>query len=109
VKPTLAAFLDLQNLSPNWDSYGAKTINQEMIRASLMILTQIMQADSPVPSIVPLSDGGIQIEWHRRQQDLEIVFSMDDQPQYFYRSRDGLEAGPVREIRTLTRLLQQLA
>jgi hypothetical protein len=111
VRPTISAFVGIQNLAENWDSYGGKAMNRDLIKQSLYTLGLIMQADSPAPSVVPLGDGGIQIEWHRRQQDLEIIFSADEAPQFYYKNRlTGMERqGSANEIANLTRLLSDLA
>lgn len=111
VKPTITAFVGIQSLSDNWNSYGSKSINRDLIKQSLFTLGLVMQADSPAPSVVPLGDGGIQLEWHRRQQDLEIVFTADEPPQFYYRNRasGGEQQGFANEIANLTRLLSDLA
>ena len=87
VVPTIKAFAGILNLSDNWDSYGGRTINRDLIREALFILGMVMKADSPAPSVVPLGDSGLQIEWHRRQQDLEITFAFDEAPKFFYHNR----------------------
>jgi len=111
IEPTVSALVGIQSLSENWDSYGGKRISLDSINQSLFTLRQIMQTESPAPSVVPLGDGGIQVEWHRRQQDLEIVFSTDEAPQFYYTNRlTGLEQqGFANEIENLTRLLINLA
>lgn len=111
VKPTILAFDGIRTLPSNWNSYGAEIINRDLIEQSLRVLSRIMQADSPTPSIVPLGDGGIQIEWHRKQQDLEIVFAADEAPQFYYRNqRAALEReGSANEFATLNQLLSALA
>jgi hypothetical protein len=111
VKPTISAFINIQSLSTNWNSYGAKTINHDLIQQSLFVLQLIMKADSPAPSVVPMADGGIQIEWHRKQQDLEIVFPAEEVPQFFYKNRaTGAEQqGFANEIANLAQLLNALA
>jgi hypothetical protein len=111
VEPTLSAFIGIQGLPDDWNSYGGKKINRDLISQSLSVLEMIMQATSPPPSVVPLGDGGIQIEWHRKQQDLEMTFPADDRPQYIYRNNaDGAEQeGFASDITTLTRLLQSIA
>ena len=38
-----------------------------------------MQPKVPMPAIVPLSYGGIQIEWHRKGWDIEIEISAPNQ------------------------------
>jgi len=72
VKPTIAAFIGIQNLTDNWDSYGGKAINRDLINQSLSIIGMVMQPNLPAPSVVPMGDGGLQIEWHRKQQDLGL-------------------------------------
>jgi hypothetical protein len=111
VKPTISAFIGIQNLSENWDSYGGKAINRDLINQSLFTLGQIMKTDSPAPSVVPMGDGGIQIEWHRKQQDLEIVFPAGDVPQFYYRNRSTAtaEEGLVSDTKKLIHLLIDLA
>jgi len=70
-----------------------------------------MEAASPAPSVVPLGDGGLQLEWHRKQQDLEITFAADDAPQFFYRNRAiGVEQdGYADDVIKLTQLLRKIA
>ena len=87
VEATISALIGIQSLPDNWDSCGAKKINRDLISQSLSLLEQIMETTSPAPSVVPLGNGGLQFEWHRRQQDLEIAFPADEAPQFFYRNR----------------------
>ena len=71
----------LATLASDWDSYGAKPVAADMTMAAVRFLASVAVASPGVhePSIVPLSDGGIQVEWHRGGIDLEISFS-DDEP-----------------------------
>jgi len=110
VKPTISGFIGVQSLADNWDSYGGKAVNRELIERSLTVLVQIMRADSPAPAIVPLGDGGLQIEWHRRQQDLEIVVAADEAPRFYYKNRaTGAEQeGLANQLGTLVQLLSNL-
>lgn len=110
VEPTIAAFIEIRNLSENWDSYGGKMIDRDLINRSLYVLGTAMQANSPAPSIVPLSDGGLQIEWHRRQQDLEITFAADEPAQFFYRNRadNTSDEGSAHETEKIIRLIKNL-
>ncbi len=72
---------DLAALAPGWDSYGAKSVAADLALAAVKFLADVAIAAPDVhePSIVPLSDGGIQVEWHRGGIDLEVAFS-DDEP-----------------------------
>jgi hypothetical protein len=57
-----------------------------------------------------LGDGGLQIEWHRRQQDLEIVVAADEAPRFYYKNRaTGAEQeGLANQLGTLVQLLSNL-
>ncbi len=111
VKPAISAIVGVQNLSENWDSYGGRKISRDLIKQSLSVLELIMGADSPAPSVVPLGDGGLQLEWHRKQQDLEITFAADDTPRFYYQNRaTGVEQpGFASEVANLTQLLRNIA
>jgi hypothetical protein len=107
----ISDIMGIQTLPENWDSYGGKKTNLDLISRSLSVLGCIMEAASPAPSVVPLGDGGLQLEWHRKQQDLEITFAADDAPQFFYRNRAiGVEQdGYADDVIKLTQLLRKIA
>jgi len=111
VSPTFKAIHEIQQLSNDWDSYGAHAIKQTLIGKSLDLLALVMEEKSPAPSVVPLSDGGLQLEWHRRSQDLEIIFSVEKPAQFFYRNRATGEEdeGSVVNTARLTALLRDLS
>ena len=113
IKPTVSAFSAIQNLQENWDSYGGKIIRHDLIKQSLIMLASIMEWNSPAPSVVPLGDGGIQIEWHKNQQDLEIIFSAEESPQFYYMNRKtGMDQegfASADKYPTLTLLLRKIS
>jgi hypothetical protein len=47
-------------LRPNWNSYGAKPITEEAIAA----MRKLLEAK---PHVVPLADGGLQLEWDQAE------------------------------------------
>jgi len=59
-------------LERNWDSYGAWPVDPTIAKTAVELLMAILEPDTPVPSIVPTSHGGIQIEWHCSGVDLEV-------------------------------------
>ncbi len=111
VEPTISAYSGIQSLNDNWDSYGGKKISHDIIRLSLSILAQIMESASPAPSVVPLADGGLQLEWHRKQQDLEIVFPVDESAKFYYtnKARRSEDEGSIDEIVRLAQLVKEIA
>ena len=70
--PTAEAVCELLALPADWDSYGALTVKPSRAVAALELLLWIMDDDSPKPSVVATSRGGVQLEWHMRSIDLEI-------------------------------------
>ena len=90
LKPTLQSLQDLLQLPQDWDGYGAVRIQEQIAQKALMVLVEVMENDAPAPSVVPLSDGGIQVEWHQRGRNIEIEFPADKAPDFYY-YEDGTE------------------
>ncbi len=111
VAPTIDGFLSIQALDENWDTYGSRRISEDVMRQALSILTQIMSLSSPVPSVVPMSDGGLQIEWHKNRRDLEVAFSIDASPTYSYlnRATGQSKEGFATDVLALAMLIGEIA
>ena len=90
MSPAVQSLLGLLQLPRNWDGYGAVQVQEQIAQKMLMVLVEVTDNDAPTPSIVPLSDGGIQIEWHRRGRNLEIEFPAGETPSFYY-YEDGSE------------------
>ena len=73
LSPTVEKLSALLALPSNWDSYGARSVDPQIALAALKLLGHVMRIDSPPPSVVPTSVGGIQFEWHMRGVDLEVA------------------------------------
>jgi len=75
-RPDCSPLLDtakrLIDLPENWDSYGARPIDPRLIEYGLSLLNELTPSQTPLPTMVPTSRGGIQLEWHCRDIDLEI-------------------------------------
>ena len=71
--PTLSALAAILQLPEGWNSYRASRISPDAVGAALRVLSKVMQAQTPAPAVVPLSDGGVQFEWHRHGIDLELA------------------------------------
>lgn len=79
---------ELAALEENWDSYGSPPPSADLIGHVLMIVQRAerllgyssQQSVMPTPSIVPLSGGGIQIEWQTQVKELELEFSEEERP-----------------------------
>lgn len=78
-------------LKPNWDSNGALPIDFESAMGALAFLVQNALHDMPAPHIVPMSNGGIQIEWHRVGIEIEISFEPSEAPKFWCLDANGAE------------------
>ena len=66
------AVVDLVNMPEGWDSYDAPAVKRDAGLFAIEILHNLMRARSPIPYVVPSSVGGVQLEWHEKDIDLEI-------------------------------------
>tara|TARA_R110002072_G_scaffold303025_1_gene491454 strand:- start:590 stop:1057 length:468 start_codon:yes stop_codon:yes gene_type:complete len=89
-EPTKNRVTNLMMLPENWDHQGASRIHRDTALFALTMLDALMTPQTPLPQIVPLAYGGLQIEWHERNIDLEIEVSG---PNEVYFSFDDYETG----------------
>ena len=75
---------ELTRLGPNWDSYGAEPISPQAIALARQFLTAVAErfaawaGDRVHPYvIVPLANGGVQLEWRGPGGDLEVEIGPD--------------------------------
>ena len=63
---------DLINLPEGWDGHLGRPVDFDVAKFAVKFLASTLDSESPAPQIVPLSYGGLQLEWHERDIDLEI-------------------------------------
>ena len=66
-------FAKLNNLQPNWDSYGGLHPTQEAISVAKGLANALLS----LPHVVPVATGGVQLEWHVAGFDIEIEVGPD--------------------------------
>jgi len=89
MRAALARIYELTNLQPNWDSYGGLGVHPSAARHTVRLLAAIFQNDVPPPAIVPTSQGGLQLEWHRGQASLEMEVMPDLKVEVFFLMPSG--------------------
>ena len=82
--PVLYGFARLVTLPENWDGEGSPKIDRATINRALAAIERLLPAHAPAPSVVPIANSGLQIEWHRNQKDLEIEFSPTGEVGFYY-------------------------
>ena len=90
--PTIARLNELLRLPPDWDGYGAEPIDDTTAIRALEFLSEHARTTTPPPSVVPLSDGGIQLEWSRESIDIEIEFHPDGSASLYVEDSESGEA-----------------
>lgn len=73
VQPVLDRLTELVALPQDWDSYGALPVARQSVEMALSVLSAVMSEGAELPWIVPLPSGGLQLEWHRADSDIEIA------------------------------------
>lgn len=63
---------ELVVLPVGWDGHDGQPVNIDVAEFAVQFLLQTLEPDSSAPQVVPLSYGGIQLEWHENGIDLEI-------------------------------------
>jgi hypothetical protein len=107
VIPACVQLFVLQKLPENWDSYGGVALQARHRDAALRFLGLVMSDDIPMPDIVPLADGGVQLEW--RQPGAEIDFISDDEvtePTLFIARNSEIQQ--LHETRAVSYFLDEL-
>jgi hypothetical protein len=71
-RPTIDRLVALALLRDNWDQRGSAAPRADVLSFAWNILAQIMPSDGKPPAIVPLGNGGVQLEWSSPHAELEV-------------------------------------
>ncbi|HUT13039.1 MAG TPA: hypothetical protein VMY42_21265 [Thermoguttaceae bacterium] len=101
---------ELKSLQANWNGYGAEPIHPRTIEAAQRFVRWLPIRLSVLPQVVPMTQGRLQLEWHRGTKSLELEFESPSQVHYLkWDSSTGLEEEdlvPVTERSRLRDLIQ---
>ncbi|MFN0316577.1 MAG: hypothetical protein ACKVQA_16260 [Burkholderiales bacterium] len=84
INPVLSSLSERWGVKPGWDTYDARPTEIEHVDRLLNCLYALMNDASTPPIITPLADGGVQAEWHRNGNELELVVPADGPARYYY-------------------------
>ena len=83
VDETLA---ELVALPEGWDGHGGLPVQPALAEQARRFMVAIRECTQIVPDIVPLPDGGLQLEWYVSTHEVEVAFPSDEAP-YVYSER----------------------
>lgn len=96
-----------------WDGYASEPPNRAVIAFAQSILNSVMQPRTPAPSIVPMSGGGLQLEWHMGGLDIELAIYRPREAELSVEYADGrppIEDDPLTsKFDTLSEVLEELS
>jgi hypothetical protein len=72
LRKTVESLYSLSSLPSGWNSYRAKPIGPDVIQAAVRLVSNLLKANTPAPQVVPRVQGGIQLEWHLKNIDIEV-------------------------------------
>jgi hypothetical protein len=99
-------------LPVGWDGYGSERIGTDIRSFAREILYSSMTKDQMAPSIVPISGGGLQLEWHTFKGDIELEIGRPYQTELYVAFTDGrptIEKTLGADFSELTKALKEIA
>ncbi|MGH7825502.1 MAG: hypothetical protein ACREQ7_10070 [Candidatus Binatia bacterium] len=73
---------ELVKLPHNWDSYGSPPPTRVAVETVVELLLRIDNRNLPAARVVPVSGGGVQLEWCVPGRELQLEVSGDGTAQY---------------------------
>jgi len=96
LRETVIQLRSLKDLPAGWDSYGASPVAETSVKiASQLLLDLECKLLRPLGSqinpgnIVPLDDGGIQLEWEGTRGEIEVEIGFDGSLSYLFIESHG--------------------
>lgn len=72
IQNAISEIIAFGGLSDNWDSYNGKAPSEDTLYAAACLVSGVFDAYTPVPSIFPVANGNIQIEWSLDNKEIEV-------------------------------------
>jgi hypothetical protein len=113
VENVQSALESLRALAPNWDGYGAPTIDPAVIDAAKTFIAKLPENLVSPPCVVPMANGALQLEWHQGPKSLELEFESPSSIRYLqWHPEQGIEeenSFPVTEVESAINLIRWFA
>lgn len=90
-----ARLSSLLRLKRGWDGHNGLPGDRATLEFAASVLAKLMLPQMPMPSIMPLSYGGVQIEWHRNGWDVEIEIAS---PNVIHMYKNEIQSGQETEL-----------
>jgi len=95
LEPSLHRIRELAAMPTNWDTYGSPSIQPEAVDAAIHLLQKVANLSPAMPHIVPVSGGGLQLEWSIGRRELEIGVTPAGALDYLTDDDDNMDGGAL--------------
>ena len=92
--------LEFLSLPENWNSYGGRPPSLDTVLSAIDFLTMVPFDTPPRLRVIPLSGGGVQLEWSSDQRELEVEFQPEGS--IVFLKAEAITEGEEGELRALT-------
>lgn len=96
LQPTLHRIAQFADLAPDWDSYGAEPPTAKALLGAARLAAMMAEIFAPVAgqralpwTVVPLANGGMQLEWKGPEGSLETEIAPDGRLGYLLETGQG--------------------
>src|SRR6266581_4828084 len=94
----LRRIAQLSNLPMNWDTYGSVPISETVLDVASELVRGASFDAAPAPRVVPVSGGGIQLEWQSGDRELDIQITPNLSFELVARDQDFIEEVTTRAL-----------
>lgn len=112
LRDAILKYNSLLKLPENWDGHCGKSISVGTFLFAMKMLEDICSDPQDVkPQLVPLSYGGIQLEFHSERGDLEIEIERQNRFNVYFedaRTQEECEFAGRNDFREIEALLRRL-
>jgi hypothetical protein len=100
---------NLKQLPKDWNGYGAQPIDPDTIEAAERFIVDLPDNIITAPTVVPMTRGRLQFEWHLGNRSLELEFETPGRIHYLKADDDsGLEEENILFTTQMTSILELL-
>lgn len=91
IDPILVKLGSIAGLADGWNSHGAMAIRNENLAAAVQVLLSCLPEGASLPQVVPTTRGGLQLEWHTEDAEVEIYITSPSNISFFASDRKRQE------------------
>ena len=91
----LARLREVEALGPDWDTYGSPPPSPVALDRTRELLTLLAADSPPLPAVVPVPGGGVQLDWQHSPRGLELEVRPDGDLEFLQVDGDAMTEGPL--------------